>query len=568
MNRNFVLDGMMGLMVGDALGIPVQFLGREEIAGRAQGKVTGMEGYGTFNLPPGSWSDDSSMSLATLDSIKIHKGIDLDDIMLRFINWCEEGAYTPYGFSYDKGSTCTKAIRNYSYSCNTNICGITGEYANGNGALMRILPVCLFNILKGIGDEEAIKNVHNVTALTHNHMRSKMCSGFYYFIAKRIIENAASTEAGNTGKSLVELVQEGVDDAHSYYKKDIRNYIELFRLIRIFNINEFMKLPVDSIKSSGYVIDSIEAAIWCLVTTDSYKECMLKAVNLGADTDTVAAIAGGIAGLYYGYEAIPGEWLDAIEKRDWIECFCNLEYSIDFPLTDIHIHAVYKVDDGSTSLEMSLEMIDNEYQQGVRTIVLTSHDWGSGRNHYNVRFDEIAKICAEKYPDLKILPGCEIYCDKSWMDRILQELETGIIRPMNNTKYVLVEFEKSGIDMDNILFCCKELFDKGYTPIIAHAERYYDVFDGINSVRELKNMGCLIQVNSYSLANETNKSAKSLARDIISARLADFLGSDAHRMNHRPPQVADGVEWLLREVEREYVEAIAYKNVEKYLSHM
>lgn len=580
MKKNVVLDGIMGLVVGDALGVPVQFLSRSEIANRSQGPVTGMEGFGTFNLPAGSWSDDSSMSLATLDSIKIHNGIDLDDIMLRFINWNMEGAYTPYGFSYDQGITCTHAMDNYMSVSDAHTCGITGEYANGNGALMRILPVCLYNILNKVDTDTAIKSIHDVTALTHNHLRSKICSGFYYFIAKEIIESVcggddntqnnitveSDSDLNNitSDKSLNELVQSGIDAAYAYYKENLGNLTEVTRLGRIFNTDEFKQTSVDAIKSTGYVIDTIEAVIWCLVTTNTYEACMLKAVNLGDDTDTVAAIAGGLAGLYYGYENIPEEWIAVVAKRDWIESVSSLEYVHDFPLADTHIHAVYDVDDGSTSLEMSLEMIDNEYKQGVRTIVMTSHNWANEREHYNERFDNLVKLCADKYPDLKLCTGCEIYCERGWMNKNMRELESGLIHTMNNTKYVLAEFDNS-MDMDNVIYCCNRLFEKGYIPIIAHAERYYDVFDGLDSVKLLKDMGCLVQINAYSLANDSNEKARNLAREIIYARLADFLGSDAHRMNHRPPQMADGIAWLLRKAEREYVEAVSYKNVMKYL---
>ena len=92
---------------------------------------------------------------------------------------------------------------------------------------------------------------------------------------------------------------------------------------RLFRLSEFQNVPENEIRTTGYVIDSIEAAVWCLITTDTYNECMLKAVNLGDDTDTVAAIAGGLAGLYYGYEEIPREWLAVIKKREWIEGMCK-----------------------------------------------------------------------------------------------------------------------------------------------------------------------------------------------------------------------------------------------------
>lgn len=119
------------------------------------------------------------------------------------------------------------------------------------------------------------------------------------------------------------LLQEGIDNGLEYYGRDLSNWTERSRLSRLLNLFEFKAVQEDDIRSSGYVIDTIEAAVWCLITTDSYRDCMLKAANLGEDTDTVAAIAGGLAGLYYGYEAIPKECLDVIKKREWIEEMCE-----------------------------------------------------------------------------------------------------------------------------------------------------------------------------------------------------------------------------------------------------
>lgn len=188
-NRKMVLDGMMGLVVGDALGCPVQFLGREEL--RERGAVTEMEGYGTYNMPPGTWTDDSSMALATLASINERNGIDLHDIMERFLDWEFHGAYTPFGKAFDEGNTCSNAIYKYRDSHDLTTCGETDEYSNGNGALMRILPVCLYFIQKeNISDADALRQIHLATGLTHNHLRCHIASGLYYFIAKAIVTMA------------------------------------------------------------------------------------------------------------------------------------------------------------------------------------------------------------------------------------------------------------------------------------------------------------------------------------------------------------------------------------------
>lgn len=321
--KNYWLSAMMGLVVGDTLGMPVQFLSRREIRDRAKGPVAGMEGFGTYHMPVGTWSDDSSMALATLAGL-IEKGeADPDDIMTRFVEWDQEGEYTPAGQAFDQGITCSEAIYRYMLKQDIQECGRTGEYANGNGALMRILPVCLYYYDRAkfvcTSADEAIAGIHMIASLTHNHLRSNMCCGLYYFCVKSILDNLQN----ESGRDLISVLQEGVDWCLEYYGRDLRNLNEMNYLKRMFRLEEFREVPEEMIKSSGYVIDTIEAVIWSLITTDSFEKCLLKAVNLGDDTDTVGAIAGGLAGLYYGYEAIPKEWLEVIIRREWIEEMCE-----------------------------------------------------------------------------------------------------------------------------------------------------------------------------------------------------------------------------------------------------
>lgn len=304
-------NGIMGLVVGDALGMPVQFENRTYLK---ENPVKGMQGYGTYNMPPGTWSDDSSLALATLASIKEKDDIDYTDIMERIEKWLFNGEYTPYGKAFDVGQTCLMAICKYAKGKDYHTCGRTGERANGNGALMRIMPVCLFAYEKiKAGEwkiEEAIERVHQVSALTHNHLRSQMACGIYFFMVCSILEGEGSLE---------ERLQEAMNNAVEYYHRDIANYVELSHYTRLFRLDEFANCEEDEIKSTGYVVDSLEAAVWSIITTDSFEGALLRAVNLGDDADTVGAIAGGLAGLYYGYESVPEEWKKAIVKREWIE---------------------------------------------------------------------------------------------------------------------------------------------------------------------------------------------------------------------------------------------------------
>lgn len=306
--KDIWFEGIWGVIVGDALGMPVQFMSRAELK---KSPVTTMQGFGTYNMPPGAWSDDSSMTLATLDSIREKKGIDYDDIMERFFDWNLHGKYTPTGIAFDQGFTCMEAIMNYARSGNYKTCGKTGEWANGNGALMRIMPACLYAYEKRKENAwtlgEAVECVHQVSALTHNHLRSKIACGIYFFMVTELI--------CGTG-CLTERLQAGMNKALDFYREDEANHAELAHYERLFSLQEFAKCREEEIRSSGYVVDSLEAAVWSLITTDSLKDALLKAVNLGDDTDTVGAIAGGLGTLYYGCEGVPWEWEELILRHD------------------------------------------------------------------------------------------------------------------------------------------------------------------------------------------------------------------------------------------------------------
>lgn len=175
---------------------------------------------------------------------------------------------------------------------------------------MRIMPAVLYCIDKGLGDRDAIDVIHKVGSLTHAHIRANIACGLYYFMACAIL---------TAGGSLTECLQTGLNHGFAFYEEYLSDHENLEYYERLRDMNSFAALPTDKIHGTGYVVDALEAAMWALVTTGNFKDALLKAVNLGGDTDTVAAIAGGLAGLFYGYEAIPEDWLAAIQRREWIE---------------------------------------------------------------------------------------------------------------------------------------------------------------------------------------------------------------------------------------------------------
>ena len=166
-----------------------------------------------------------------------------------------------------------------------------------------------------IAQESQMEIIHNVSSLTHGHRISLAACGIYITIALELLSDGILL---NTG------ISNGIEKAFQYYYRQGWNEISVYS--RVKNLTSFVILSEREINSSGYVVDTLEAAIWCLLTTNSYKECVLKAVNLGDDTDTTGAVAGGLAGIYYGAKNIPQDWLGTILKRNYIKSLCdNLE---------------------------------------------------------------------------------------------------------------------------------------------------------------------------------------------------------------------------------------------------
>ena len=292
-----VKDGIMGLVIGDALGVPVEFTQRYE---RESDPVTCMRCCGTYNMPAGTWSDDSSMTIATMASIINVRGIDYEAIMGEFCEWLFNEKYVQYRV-FDYGNTTGRALYKSRGGTPALECGGTGDRDNGNGSLMRILPLAFIPDI----DYETIENV---SALTHAHKRSKIACVFYIEIAKSMLESE--------GLTIDEHIKTATDKIIEYYKGDE----ELNHFKRIFNDDLD---DIDTINSGGYVIDTFESVVYCLKNTDNYRDAVLKAVNLGKDTDTVGAICGGLAGIYYGYADIPEEWIWTIYKKNYILLLCE-----------------------------------------------------------------------------------------------------------------------------------------------------------------------------------------------------------------------------------------------------
>lgn len=570
LDKNVWLSGIMGLVVGDACGVPVEFKSRRELR---ENPVTDMREYGTHMQPRGTWSDDSSMALASLKSL--HQGYDLRDIAEQFSRWDKEEIYTPFGEVFDMGMTCSQAIRRFQDSGDPYSCGKTAERDNGNGSLMRILPMCIYAYEKvksgEITEEKALEMIHEVSALTHAHLRSKMACGLYYFCVKSILDCKEND-------TLQQCLQEGFDQGFAFYRQDSMNLLEVARYGRLADMETFKDAQEESIEGSGYVLDSFEAAVWSLLQTDTYEAGILRAVNLGDDTDTVAAIAGGLAGLYYGYDAIPGAWRDCIIQKEWIEELCDFESEKDKayagPIVDCHSHFMPGIDDGSENMEMSLDMLRIAEKEGVTDLFLTSHgDYVCEIvEQYHDTFDKLKEDAAKRNISIQIYEGCEVFSELStWdfeadnddMKLIISALDEGLYPTYNHTKYALIEFYIGVVPAD-ALYMVKRIQSGGYTPVIAHVERCPFLIRE-NFVEELVREGCLVQINAYSLQEEKYEAFRHAARYLLGKKLVHFLGSDAHKSTHRPPRMKSGVQYVWETCDEEYAKDVIYRNAYRYL---
>lgn len=404
MDRDQIIGGFIGVIIGDALGLPVQFAPRSE---RVKRPVTGMEGWGAFNMPPGSFSDDGSLTLCLAESI-IEAGLDPEDAGKRFLRWYNEGYWTPNGFAYDIGGSTMRAMERMQNGTAALNAGPKGEHDNGNGSLMRILPAVLY--LAGYDPETIADGIWKISRITHGHPCACSACYIYALMGRELLSGAGPTEAYHNLCSLPEAVlQTGIAAE------------EKGHFARILN-GELAALSEDEIRSSGYVVDTLEAAMWCLLKHDDFASTLLAAVNLGYDTDSVAAVAGGLAGIVYGMPGIPAEWLEILARRYEIVSLAGLfadrlmqgEVGGHMPLSSYEsFDRMYWVDPGrllagcypgDTKHEKAREKLSFLVKSGVRAVINLMEEGET--NHYGQPFipyeEDLQKMAQKSGSDIII----------------------------------------------------------------------------------------------------------------------------------------------------------------------
>lgn len=313
-NVEKVKAGIIGLAVADALGVPVECCWREDLT---KDPVTDMRAYGTHDQPAGTWSDDTSMTLCLMDSIIECGDINYKDIADHFLRWKNEAYLTATDVRFDIGRTVLRAMHNYERTHKPLKCGVYGDNDAGNGSLMRILPLVYWLDSQYsesfINTAEARDIISKVSGITHAHIRCIIACGIYLAIAQELLH----------GVPLEDAVCAGLEKGQTAYRSINACWAEEVNEHYAYTADELKLLTDDKIGSSGYVVDTMKASLWCLLTTDSYADCVLKAVNLGRDSDTTAAVEGGLAGLAYGFMAIPNDWVSALQKYKLIDDLCQ-----------------------------------------------------------------------------------------------------------------------------------------------------------------------------------------------------------------------------------------------------
>ncbi len=303
-------DGIMGLAMADAMGVPVEFCDRSELKNHP---IIDVEEFGTYNQPAGFWSDDTSLTLATMDGIIRSSGMinegTYQAIADNFVAYYKAGAFTPDNKLFDIGNTTRNAIKKYATgNYLPYYCGGVGQNNTGNGALMRILPVAYYAHQNNLSLASTFDITRKVSSLTHRLDTCVLGSFIYVEFARKLLEDSSKYEAYSYIQSL------------NYSKYLPRETVDEYS--RILNGN-IWELDEKDISSKGKTLPTLESSLWSFMRHDNYADSILEAINLGDDTDTVGAVTGGLAGIYYGGWSIPKEWLNKLARKTYLQGLCN-----------------------------------------------------------------------------------------------------------------------------------------------------------------------------------------------------------------------------------------------------
>ena len=321
---------LIGVAVSDAHGVPYEFKKRESLSNI---DLSNLSGFGTHNRPKGTHSDDTALTLCLAEALYNIK-LNLTEYEMLFsksanyfVDWLYNGRWAVNKHVFDVGNTTRNAISKFKDSLEFHFQGGKDITDNGNGSLMRTLPLAIY--LYSANTEDRIKIVRNVSSLTHSHEISVIACLYYVLLAIKIIESHEEDDDFSLKDIYNQSNKEFNDNYKSYFESN--NIFFFNRILKgdILNINE------SEIKSGGFVVETLESCIWCLLNSKSFSDSVIMAIKLGGDTDTTSAVTGGVSALYYGFHNIPKKWItDLIDKQVILELANNLsaiEFRINQP---------------------------------------------------------------------------------------------------------------------------------------------------------------------------------------------------------------------------------------------
>lgn len=293
-----IAGGLYGLLIGDALGVPYEFHPPQQIPPREQIEFEPPAGFRRAHpsVPPGTWSDDGAHALCLLASLQYRGMLDPEDLGRRLWNWLDLGYMAVESEVFDVGIQTRSALHTFRAGTPALLSGPKGERENGNGSLMRVLPLALWHTGT---DQALVYEAMRQSLVTHGHLRSQICCAVYCLWARRTLQGA-SDPWGEALATFRKLYPEGME-ARSELELQIRP-----------------ERPEPG-TGSGYVVDCLLSARDCVRSEATYEGVVKAAVALGRDTDTTAAVAGGIAGIRDGVKAIPERWRTALRGQELVE---------------------------------------------------------------------------------------------------------------------------------------------------------------------------------------------------------------------------------------------------------
>ncbi|MFY0253595.1 ADP-ribosylglycohydrolase family protein [Chitinophaga sp. 30R24] len=292
-----ITGAFYGIAIGDALGVPVEFKTRSFLS---ENPITTLTGFGCWNQPPGTFSDDTSLTFCTAESLIA--GYDIHTMAQTFVRWAQFGYWGAHNEVFDIGHTTRRALQRVAVGTSPFVSGGFEEFENGNGSLMRMMPLA-FYLVKENDIHQRYQTVKEVSGITHQHFRSVLGCFIYVEFLRHLLSL----------KNLQHAYAQMQRSVNAYLHMQPFNPAEVKYYERILQ-QQIAAVPVQQIDSSGYVVHTLESALWCLLNTNTYESCVLAAVNLGGDTDTTGAVAGAIAGLHYGINQIPAAWIEQVAQ--------------------------------------------------------------------------------------------------------------------------------------------------------------------------------------------------------------------------------------------------------------